>query len=48
MVTMMRRYPTIVELEGIFDIFLIAPRTKRDPRVLSLQLALPFLIWCDM
>ena len=31
-VTMMRRYPTVVDLEGILDIFLITPGLKMDPR----------------
>ena len=31
-VTMMRRYATAVDLEGVFDIFLITPRPKMDLR----------------
>ena len=34
-VTMMRRYPIIVEPEDIFDIFLITPQPKMGPRDLS-------------
>ena len=56
LVTIMCRYPTIVELEGIFDIFLITPRPKMDPvtlgvtcpRVLFLQLTVPLLVWYDL
>ena len=32
MVAVMRRYPTIMGPNGIFDIFLITPRPKMDPR----------------